>query len=370
MDEGVVMPHRPLRIRSVTTRGVKVPLTFLLGTSAAVVRDVPLLLVDLDMQEGVRGRCYLFAYTPSGARAIAGHIAEAVALVQDLPAAPHDIARLLARRYALLGVTGTVRAALSAIDMAAWDALACSLDLPLVRLLGAEPRPVPAYDSRGLGLMPPDALADEALRLLDSGLSALKIRLGYPTLAEDLTAVRAVRRVVPDGIALMVDYNQALQPDEALHRGRALDGEGLAWLEEPIRHDDWRGNAAIARALSLPLQIGENFNGPEAMMTALAADACDHVMPDVMRIGGVTGWIQASALAAARGMPISSHLMPEMSVHLLAASPTMHRLEYVDWADRVLAEPLRLAQGAAECPDRPGFGIVWDEDRVRRLETL
>ena len=292
----------PLTIKSVTTRGVKVPLTFALGTSAAIVRAVPLLLVDLHMQEGVTGRSYLFCYTPSGARAVAGHIAEAVDLIQGRACSPLDLGQLLTRRFALLGGTGTVRMALSAIDIAAWDALGVALQQPLVRLLGSEAKAVPAYDSRGLGLMPEDKLADEAGQLISCGLKAVKVRLGYPTLKEDLAAVRAVRRTAPDNVRLMVDYNQALTPTEALLRGRALEGEGILWIEEPIRHDDWRGNAALARDLAVPLQLGENFNGPQAMMTALAENACDYVMPDVARIGGVTGWVQAAGLAAARGI--------------------------------------------------------------------
>jgi len=174
-----------------------------------------------------------------------------------------------------------------------------------------------------------------------------------------------VRRRLPDAVALMVDYNQALSADDALVRGRALQSEGVSWLEEPIRHDDHRGNAAIARALDLPLQIGENFNGPQDLELALDASACDLVMPDVARIGGVSGWMQAAAIAAARGVPMSSHLMPELSGHLLAATPTCHWLEYVDWADVLLQEPLRIEGGRAVVAGRPGAGMVWDEAAVR-----
>ncbi len=168
----------------------------------------------------------------------------------------------------------------------------------------------------------------------------------------------------------MVDYNQALAPAEAIRRGRALQGEGVAWLEEPIRHDDYRGNAAIARATEVPLQIGENFNGPEAMAQALAEDACDYVMPDAARIGGVTGWMHAAGIAAARGIEMSSHLIPEISAQLLSATPTAHWLEYVDWADAILEEPLQIANGSVICAQRPGIGIAWDEDKLKRLEAF
>jgi mandelate racemase len=115
------------------------------------------------------------------------------------------------------------------------------------------------------------------------------------------------------------------------------------------------------------VQIGENLVGATAMSLALEAGACDYCMPDLEHIGGVTGWLDAAALAATRGMPLSSHLMPEVSAQLLAASPTAHWLEYVDWADAVLAQPLRIDEGQALLPDRPGNGLDWDADAVRRL---
>ena len=197
----------------------------------------------------------------------------------------------------------------------------------------------------------------------------MKLRLGYPSLEDDLAAVHAVKQRIGDGIALMVDYNQALGVDEALKRGRALDREDIAWLEEPIRHDDYVGAALIARELSVPVQLGENFSLLAGMQAALNAKACDLVMPDLERIGGVTGWRQAAAFAAKRKIKMSSHLYSEASAHLLAATPTAHYLEYVDWADKVLIEPLRIVDGHAVVADRPGSGIVWDEAAVERYRV-
>jgi mandelate racemase len=355
-----------LSIRGVRTKAVEVPMTFALGTSAATIRSAPLLLIDLDTEEGVTGRTYLFCYRPSGARAIADLLQDAVALVKGQNAAPIDIAALLSRRFALIGVTGPVRMALSGLDAALWDALAVAAGLPLATFLGAHPMPIPAYNSNGLGLMAPAAAADEAVKLLESGFRAVKLRLGYATLDDDLAVTRAVRRALPDGVALMADYNQALSRAEALRRGRPLDHEGLYWLEEPIRHDDYAGHAAIARELALPVQIGENFNGPEAMAAALSAGACDHVMPDLARIGGVTGWMQAAGLAAAHGIELSSHLFPEVSCHLLAATSTRHWLEYVNWANAIVQEPLRIDNGFAVVPERPGAGLMWDDKAVQK----
>jgi mandelate racemase len=269
-----------LTIRSVRTVAVAVPMTYPLGTSAATVREAPLLLVDIETEQGVTGRSYLFCYRPSGAAAIAAVLKDAVALVAGERVAPVRNAAKLERRFALIGVTGVVRMALSALDMALWDALAVAADQPLATLLGASPRPIPAYNSCGLGLMTPEAAADEAERLLAGGFKAVKLRLGHPTLADDLAVTRAVRRRLPDEIAIPVDYNQALTVAQALERGRALAGEGVYWIEEPIRHDNLAGCAALVRELALPIQIGENFDGPKAVAQALEVGAADFVMPD------------------------------------------------------------------------------------------
>ncbi len=357
----------PLTIRGVNTFAVEVPMTYPLGTSAATVKRAPLLLIDLETEDGITGRTYLFCYRPSVPRAIDVVLRDAVSVVKGEPAAPLEISAKLARRFALVGVASVVRMALSALDAAIWDALAVAAGVPLATLLGARPRPIPAYNSNGLGLMSPDAAADEAEKLLAGGFRSVKLRLGHPTLEEDLAVTRAVRKRLPDAIALPVDYNQALTVAEAIRRGRALESEGIAWLEEPIRHDDYAGNAAVARALAVPVQIGENFNGPESMVEALGAAACDHVMPDAARIGGVTGWIQAAGIAAAHRIEMSSHLLPEISAHLLAATPTCHYLEYVDWADAILEEPLKIEDGFAHVPDRPGIGLKWRPEAVEAL---
>jgi mandelate racemase len=354
----------PLTIRAIDTVAVEVPMRFALGTSAATIRSAPLLLIDVETDQGVTGRAYLFCYRRSGARAIAALLDDAVAIVKGQAAAPVEVAATLNRRFALIGVKSVVRMALSGLDMALWDALATAAGLPLARMLGGHPKTIPVYNSNGLGLMEPEAAADEAMKLLEGGFKAVKLRLGYASLQGDLAVTQAVRRRLPDEVTLMVDYNQALTAAEALRRGRALEQEGVYWLEEPIRHDDYAGSAALARELSLPVQIGENFDGPQAMADALAAAACDYVMPDVARIGGVTGWMQAAGLAAARGVEMSSHLFPEVSAHLLAATPTAHWLEYVEWAGAVLQEPLRIENGHVLVPDRPGSSLLWDDKAI------
>jgi len=344
-----------------------VPMKHVLGTSAAAVRAAPLLLIDLETEEGVTGRSYLFCYLRGAAPAMAAMVAEVERMVKGERAAPVDLWPRLAKRFTLIGVQGIVRMAMAGFDVAYWDALARAAEQPLVEYLGGTRRRIRAYNSNGLGLMGTEALAREADELLEGGFRGVKLRLGYPTLEEDLAAVKAVKSRLPKGVELMVDYNQALSLEEALRRGRELDRHGLAWIEEPIRHDDYRGAARLASELTTPIQIGENFSQPHAMEEAIAGRACDLVMPDLERIGGVTGWQFASGIAKEANMKMSSHLFPEVSSHLLAVTPTCDWLEYVDWAGSILEEPLRIVDGEAEIPDRPGNGMSWDKRAVERF---
>ena len=358
-----------LTVRAVKATGVEVPMTYALGTSRGRITKAPLLLIDVQTEEGVTGRAYLWSYFREAMPAIASILAAVEQTAKGQRATPEQLWAMLSERFALIGVQGIVRMAMAGFDVACWDAAATAAGVPLVTLLGGAPRPIPAYNSCGLGLMSTAELADEAEKLLAGGFKAMKLRLGYPTLEQDLAAVHAVKKRIPSDVLLMVDYNQALGADEALKRGHALDREGIYWLEEPIRHDDYANAAMLSRELTVPVQIGENFSLVAGMQTALDANCCDYVMPDLERIGGVTGWRRAAALAAERGIKMSSHLYPEASAHLLAVTPTCHFLEYVDWASALVQEPLRIVDGHAVIPDRPGSGVVWDKAAVERYRV-
>jgi mandelate racemase len=361
------MSHAGTTVRSVVVRCVDAPMKMPLHTSAKALTSAPLVLVDLATSAGTVGRAYLFAFTRDNLRPIAALVETMGEMIVGDAVAPSDIHRKLRQKYALLGVHNIVLIAMAGVDVAAWDACAQEADLPLARMLGGTVRPIRAYNSKGLGIMPAGALAENAQALVAEGFDAVKLRLGRPDAREDLAAVRAVKKAVGPDVTLMVDFNQALSVNEAILRGRMLDDEGgLLWIEEPIRADDFAGNARIAAALHTPLQIGENFMGPEQMAQALAARACDFVMPDLERIGGVTGWMRAAALAQAACCEMSSHLFPEVSSHLLAITPTCHWLEYVDWAAPVLEEPLAVRDSHIAPRPVPGHGMRWDEDAVKK----
>jgi mandelate racemase len=339
-----------------------------LKTGSGEVARVPLVLVDLETRQGVVGRAYLFAIAPWAVLPLAELVRGLFALVEGAALAPAAIHETLRRRMTLPGTLGLAGMALAGIDMAAWDAAAKARGVPLAVLLGGAAGRIPAYNSNGLGIMAPERAAAEALELVEEGgFGAVKLRLGRPEAKDDLAAVRAVRKALPDGVLLMSDFNQALGRVEALARGALLDGEGLAWIEEPVRADDFAASAALASAIATPVQIGENFGTIFEMEEALRRGAADLVMPDVQRIGGVTAFLQAGALAAAAGVPMSTHLFPEVSAHLMTVAPTRHFLEYVDWASPVLQEPIRVEKGEVVVPAGPGVGIEWNEDAVARF---
>lgn len=358
-----------MRIKAIRTRAVGAPMKRPLATSTGAITVAPLLLVDLQTDAGVTGRSYLFGIGKQNLKPLAAILEAMAEMLKGDAVAPLEIEKKLRARHTLLGVHNVIYFAMSAIDMAAWDAFGQAQRLPLVRLLGGAPRPIPAYNSKGLGIMPLKPLAKEAAALVREGFSAVKLRLGRPHAVDDLAALRTVKKAIGPKVTLMVDFNQGLTVTEAIRRGRMIDEEGgVTWIEEPVRADDFAGNARIAREVATPIQIGENFMGPEQMAQALAAQACDYAMPDAQRIGGVTGWMRAAALAQAAGMEMSSHLFSEVSCHLLAVTPTCHWLEYVDWADAILEEPLQVKDGHARIPERPGLGMRWDEKAVRRYQ--
>jgi mandelate racemase len=359
-----------MKIRAIRARAVAAPVKRPLVTSIATVGVAPLLLIDLETDAGITGRSYLFALARHHLPPIAELVGAMAAMIEGDEIAPFDLEKKLRARYALLGVHNIVLFAMAGIDMAAWDAVGQALGQPLARLLGAAPRPIPAYNSKGLGLLPQNELAREAAELVAEGFQAVKLRLGRPKAADDLAALKAVKKAIGPDVTLMVDFNQGLTVAEAIRRGRMIDDEGgVCWIEEPVRADDFSGCREIRQAIHTPIQIGENFMGPEQMAQALAAGAADYVMPDAERIGGVTGWMRAAALAQAAGVEMSSHLFPETSCHLLAATPTCHWLEYVDWADAVLEQPAELKDGHVVPSAAPGSGIRWNEKAVERYRV-
>ena len=331
----------------------------------ATITDWPLILIDLETEQDVVGRTYLEPYTPKTMRYLVPALHDLGAMLKGHPVAPLDLYDAARKSLHFVGYEGMSMIAVSGLDMAAWDAAAKATDVPLCVLLGGSVGPVKAYNSNGLWLQAPADVAAEAVELRDEGgLEGLKLRLGRERIAEDLATIEQVRKAVGDDIHLMVDFNQGLDLAEALDRCRMIDDLGLAWIEEPIVYDNLDGYAKLAADLKTPIQIGENFYGPRELHKALQRNACDLVMPDFMRIGGVTGWLRAAAIAGARGVPMSTHLYPEVAAHVMRVTETAHWLEWQNWAEPILQRPYVVEDSQLQIPDVPGVGLEWDEEAV------
>jgi mandelate racemase len=357
-----------LTYRSIEVRTVSVPLRRPVVSKVGRFDEWPLILIDLRTKEGVTGRSYLEPYLRNAARYIVPAIRDLFAARIGQPVRPLDDFQQGRKSLNLLGHGGIAMIAVAGLDMAAWDAVAKAAGQPLAAFLGGEPGEVPAYNSNGLWLgSEPGTLGREAAELVaEGGFRGLKLRLGRDRVVDDLAAIGAVREAAGDEVKLMVDFNQGLSLADALHRCHALDDQGLYWLEEPIAYDNLEGCAQLARELRTPVQLGENFYGPRDLSQALQAKACDYVMPDLMRIGGVSGWLRAAPIASALGVAVSTHLYPEVCGHLMRVTETAHWLEWQDWANPILAEPFEVRDSRLVIPDRPGSGIEWNEAAVKR----
>lgn len=361
------MVSEKLTLQSVKARPVLVPLKRPIVSKVGLFEQWPLILIDLYTEEGIIGRSYIQPYIEQSARYLVPAILDLAAARKGRPVAPFDDFRQGIGSLHLVGRDGVSLIAVAGLDMAAWDALAKAANLPLAVLLGGTLGPVPAYNTTGLWLTPLEGLGEEAGELVgEGGFGGIKLRLGRERLDDDLAAIAAVREAVGAEVKLMSDFNQGLSLGDALHRCHGLDDQGLYWFEEPIAYDNIAGYARLTREVKTPVQLGENFYGPGAMYQAVQAGAGDYVMPDLMRIGGVTGWLRAAAIAGAAGIEMSSHLFPEVSAHLMRVTETAHWLEWGDWADPILAEPFKLENGRLIIPDVAGNGLQWNEDAVTR----
>jgi mandelate racemase len=368
--EAIAMQLAPLTFKSIRARAVVLKLKRPVIARIATIADWPVILIDLFTEEGIVGRSYLEPYNIKAMKYLVPALQDFGEMLKGRRVAPIELYELARKSLHFVGYQGLSMIAVSGLDMAAWDALAKARGVPLCVLLGGSVGSVKAYNSNGLWLQAPKVVAEEAIALRDEGgFTALKLRLGRDRPSEDLAAIHAIRAAVGDAMELMADFNQGLHLGDALQRCHMIDGEGLAWIEEPIVYDNLDGYAQLTGEIKTPIQIGENFYGPRDLHAALQRKACDLVMPDFMRIGGVTGWLKAASIAGAVGIPMSTHLYPEVAAHVMRVTETAHWLEWQDWADPVLQKPYEISDGMLHIPDVPGVGIEWDEEAVMANEA-
>jgi mandelate racemase len=354
-----------LTINSIAARAVLAPMARPVRTASGDILAAPLVLVDVQTNEGIVGRSYAFAYNPLMLRSLVQFLRDVAPDLVGKAVSPRERMRQLEKRLTLVGWQGIAGMAVGALDMALWDALGRAANLPVAVLLGGEAKPLDAYDSYGILDIKTDLAWIEAS--VESGFEAIKIKLGAAEVANDVAVVAAVRKLIGPKVRLMIDFNQSQTTASAIDRILRLQEFDLTWVEEPVAADDLQGHRAVREAVHpVLIQTGENWWFPRGMANAIAARASDLAMIDIMKIGGVTGWISAAGQAEAASLPLSSHTFIEASAHTMAASPTVSWFEYLDLAGAVLTERLLPDKGKV-VPRGPGLGLEWDEKAIHKL---
>ena len=357
-----------VRVTGLETAIVRLPLERPVITPLHHIEAVDNVLVTLRTDTGATGISWLWCFGAARARVLEAAVRDLAQ--QVIGADPRETASLWARLFReanFLGRTGVAMIAISALDVACWDAKARTLGEPLWRLLGGTRRPLPAY-AGGLFLNDSlDVILAEATSYLDQGFRAIKMRTGAPRLADDIERVGAVRALIGPDVALMVDVVQGWTPEAAIRAGRALQRFDLDWIEDPVAFDDHAGLAKVAAALDVPVCAGENDYGLTGFARLIDGGCIDLAMPDLQRVGGITEWMRVAALADAHRMRVTPHVFHEVSVHLASAATNATWVEHVPWWDRLWTEPLRVLDGTLTAPDRPGLGLAFDWNALDAL---
>jgi L-alanine-DL-glutamate epimerase-like enolase superfamily enzyme len=349
----------------------RIPLPVLLTDSThGDMAAFELVLVDVVDADGATGTGYTFTVGTNG------HAAHAT-VVHDLAArlVGSDAEAIEARWQQMWwavhygGRGGAASLAVSAVDMALHDLKAKRAGLPLWRMLGGFDPKVPCY-AGGIDLwFTLDALLAQTDANLAKGFRAIKMKVGRPKLSEDVARVKAMREHLGEDFPLMVDANMRWSADEAIRAARAFAPWHPGWLEEPTIPDDIAGHARIVREGGLPIATGENLHTLHEFQQLIAAGGVTFPEPDVTNCGGVTTFMKVAHLAEAANLPVTSHGAHDVTVHLLAACPNRSYLEAHGFGlDRFIAEPLRIEDGFAIAPERPGHGIVFDRTGLAPLK--
>ncbi len=339
---------------------VNIPFAKPLGTAIHAMTSAGCVLVEIETDDGVVGQGYVFVINGDRLAAfdetIRGFRPFVVGRsVHETEGIWHSIWRAINPT----GHKGITISALSAIDVACWDAASKLAGLPLYRMFGACREEIDTYASSGLWLTASvEELVTEAQAYLNQGFTAIKLRIGSDSPDTDVARVRAVREAVGDQISLLVDANQRFTTKEAIRLGRRLEEFGLGWIEEPVAAGDLAGQARVTAALDTPVASGETEYTRFGMQAMIDATSADILMPDLQRMGGYSEFRKAAAAAAANHVPVSSHFFTEHSLSLAGSLDSCISVEHIDWFAPLFNEDIELRAGKLQMPDRPGTGFT------------
>ena len=348
----------PLRIESFELTALAFPLNPPFRAAIRRIDTVDILLIRIRAGNGLLGCGYAFAF---GSADLAPVLASANSLCaslvgEDASKTERLWARMM-RSLALVGASGPTLSALSAIDIALWDLAGQACGRPVADMLGGARDAIPVYGSNGSLQLSVDELVAEAMGFARLGYPAYKFKVGGG-LAQDLKRLRTVREAVGPSFKLIADGTQQWSPKEAIRVAHALAPYDLWWLEEPVNAQDIEGCAEVRRAVPMDIATGETNFGVAECARLLQRGAADILMPNLQRVGGITGWRKVAAMAELHRVPMASHVYGEIGVHLMCGVPNALTLEVVPWWPKLFNESLSIEDGMASPPSRPGLGLT------------
>ncbi len=359
-----------MKITELQTQCVNIPLERPIATAIHHMKSVGCVLLRLKTDTELEGQSYIFTLNAARLKSFEEMIKGFRHLV--LGKDPHFVSAIWQSVWQEINPTGhkgVTISALSAIDIALWDLVGKAHNAPLHHIFGACRESIDTYASGGLWLSQDiDDLKQEAEAYLRAGFKSMKIRVGKDNLEEDIARVAAVRKTIGPEHGLLADANQALTPKQAIRLGKALDEFNLLWLEEPVAAYDLDGHAEVRANIPMPLASGETEYTALGMKDMIEKKACDILMPDLQRIGGLTEMRRTAALASVHHMPISTHIFTEHSLSVAGSAPNCIRVEHMPWYALLFNEEMELDKnGHILIPDRPGTGFTFHEDRIDRF---
>jgi L-alanine-DL-glutamate epimerase-like enolase superfamily enzyme len=359
-----------MKITRLKTTLVNVPLAKPIATPIHQMKSVGCVLVELETDQGITGESYVF--TLNGVRLKSLHEMILGFAHQVEGRNPHFVSGIGQNIWDELnpiGHKGFSIAALSAIDTACWDLIGKFAELPLHKVFGACRDKVRTYASGGLWLSQTiDECVDEARDFVEAGFCSMKIRLGSKNSKDDVDRVRAIREAVGPNIELLSDVNQGLTTKQAIKLGRQLESFELGWLEEPVDYQNLKGHAEVRNALTIPIASGETEYTRFGMKAILEANAVDVLMPDLQRVGGLSEFRRATALASCYQVPVSSHLFTEQCICIAASEPNCISVEHMPWFSPLFNESIVVQDGCIEVLERPGIGFTFSQTAIAKYK--
>src|SRR5215468_8918267 len=337
-------------------------------------RRRPIVALRLRTDQGVEGiGVTLYGGQMTGSLRTAVEELAALTVGEDPMRIERIVAKLRQGTGDACGPGGIFTLALSAIDVALWDIKGKLLEQPLWKLLGGHRDRVATYASGSLRRGLTDDQAQRAARtLVQKGFREMKTQMGLPgnpTPAEEVRRVRVVRDAIGPDIKLMCDINQRGRPEQAIDIGSRAEDVGLFWLEDVTTADDYQGLARVAAALKTPIAGGEYLWGIAPFRQMMDAHSVDIVMIDLVRVGGVSQFMKVAGMAEAFNLPVVSHVMPEMLLHVIDDCPNGLTVEYMPWMLILYEETPKIDKGELVLPTTPGLGLKFDEKVIARFKV-